>query len=410
MSFFDSVRQRSIKLERLLEENYQASGKGLGEKARSVEHKLDTDINKRLRFIVAVRNKLMHEYDYRYDGSEAEFLKTCDEVIARLSRLRTRTSSTGRPQVSKAVEKRDVPTPIEHKSYNAAKPPPAKFEYERAKPTVTSDKKAARKSDLYQGGLGKLFSSTFAAFIVGVILYPIVGIAGCIVRVPTQGSPPSPFSAEHDKWLNNPPLNSFSTEAIYIPLFIVIVVFTLKLVGLFKLNQALRVLLIILGLITFGYVGKTTVDSMNLRDKLARTFNVDKESAPPGGSRETPKAKSVIKADKVTSGRTADEKVHEFVLPPNQWVETSLLINPNQEVLVHHFASNESVTVNLGGTTFPTLQKAGTLIPIYTSVDCSRDGGVKAKVTYFCVQLNQSESIKLYAQKSVRVGVVVKNR
>lgn len=119
---------------------------------------------------------------------------------------------------------------------------------------------------------------------------------------------------------------------------------------------------------------------------------------------------STIKEDKISDGRTADEKVHEFILPANQWVETSLLIKPNQEVLIHHFASNESVTVKLGGTTFPTLQKAGTLIPLYTSKNCSRDSGVKAKITYFCVQLNQSESIKLFASNSVRVGILVKNR
>lgn len=260
------------------------------------------------------------------------------------------------------------------------------------------------------GSIGKLFSSTFTALIVGVILYPIIGMGGCLVRVVTQGSPPSPFSPEHDKWLHNPPLDAFSIEAVYIPLLIVGIAFTLGAVNLFRLNSALRALLFVLGLAAFIYFGKTTVDSMNIRDKLARAFNLDKGSVPSGGSRETPKTNKIIKADKVTKGRTADEKVHEFVLPPNQWVETSLQITPNQEVMVHHFASNEPVKVNLGGTTDTRLRKAGTILPLYTSTNCLNDKGVQAKVQYTCVQLSQPEGVKLYANKSVRVGVVVKNR
>jgi hypothetical protein len=124
----------------------------------------------------------------------------------------------------------------------------------------------------------------------------------------------------------------------------------------------------------------------------------------------SPRVQSSIKPIKVTKGRTADEKVHEFEVPSNQWVETSLLVTPNQEVLIHHFASSEQVTVNLGGMTFPPLQKPGTIIPTYTSQDCTRDAGVKAKVKYYCVQLNGAESIKLFAGSSVRVGILVKDR
>jgi hypothetical protein len=119
---------------------------------------------------------------------------------------------------------------------------------------------------------------------------------------------------------------------------------------------------------------------------------------------------STVKPTRVSRGRTSNEKVHEFDLPANQWVETSLLIRPNQEVLVHHFASSEAVTVTLGGTTFPRLQTAGTVIPLYTSKNCSSDTGVKARVRYFCVQLNQPESIKLFASNSVKIGVLVKDR
>ena len=125
---------------------------------------------------------------------------------------------------------------------------------------------------------------------------------------------------------------------------------------------------------------------------------------------QPPNTTSVIRAEKISKGRTADEKLHEFVVPANEWVRTSLSITSNQEVLIHHFASNEAGTVSLDGTTFPPLQKPGTLIPLYTSPNCSTDSGVRAKVQYFCVQLNQPEGIKLFARNSVRVGILVKNR
>lgn len=82
MSFLEAVLQRTKRLERLLEEKYQAVGKGLHEKTTSVEHQLDAATVKKLRFIASVRNRLMHEDDYSYERSEeSRFLETCDEVI-----------------------------------------------------------------------------------------------------------------------------------------------------------------------------------------------------------------------------------------------------------------------------------------------------------------------------------------
>ena len=118
----------------------------------------------------------------------------------------------------------------------------------------------------------------------------------------------------------------------------------------------------------------------------------------------------VINEDRVTNGRTANEKVYEYVIPANEWVETKLQISPNQEVMIHHFTSNERVTVKLGALNDSRLQRTGTILPLYTSRNCSSDRGVNAKVTYTCVQLSKSEGIKLFARNSVRVGVVVKNR
>lgn len=121
-------------------------------------------------------------------------------------------------------------------------------------------------------------------------------------------------------------------------------------------------------------------------------------------------AQRIIVADKTTRGRTSDEKVYEYNVPANEWVETSLNIYPNQEVLIHHFTSNERVTVKLGNLNDSRLQRSGTVLPLYTSRNCSTDRGPSARVTYSCAQLGKSEGVKMFARNSVRVGIAVKNR
>lgn len=121
-------------------------------------------------------------------------------------------------------------------------------------------------------------------------------------------------------------------------------------------------------------------------------------------------AQRVIVADKTTRGRTTDEKVYEYVVPANEWVETSLNIYPNQEVLIHHFTSNERVHVKIGSFSDSRLQKAGTILPLYTSRNCSSDRAPNARVTYYCVQIERSNGIRLFVRNATRVGVAIKNR
>lgn len=118
----------------------------------------------------------------------------------------------------------------------------------------------------------------------------------------------------------------------------------------------------------------------------------------------------LIVADKVTKGRTAGEKVYEYVVPANEWVETSLNIYPNQELLIHHFTSNELVQVKIGSFSGSRLEKAGTVLPLYTSKNCSSDRPPNARVTYTCVQVSRSSGIRFFVRKSTRVGDAVKNR
>jgi len=84
MSFVESVLARTREIESLLEQNYGASGKGLHDKASSIVGVLDTTRVKRIRYIATVRNKLVHEADYKYDGDEKAFLDLCDQIITSL--------------------------------------------------------------------------------------------------------------------------------------------------------------------------------------------------------------------------------------------------------------------------------------------------------------------------------------
>jgi hypothetical protein len=84
MSFVESVLAKTREIESLLEQDYGASGKGLHDKASSIVGVLDTTRVKRIRYIATVRNKLVHEADYKYDGDEKAFLELCDQIITSL--------------------------------------------------------------------------------------------------------------------------------------------------------------------------------------------------------------------------------------------------------------------------------------------------------------------------------------
>jgi hypothetical protein len=84
--FRDAVIDKTSRMEGLLLVNYRAFGRGLNEKANSVENDLDPELMKKIRFVAAVRNKLLHVHGYQYDDDEDDFLATCDEVIAALER------------------------------------------------------------------------------------------------------------------------------------------------------------------------------------------------------------------------------------------------------------------------------------------------------------------------------------
>jgi len=162
--FESQVVKRSKTIERLLEQNYGAVGKGIFEKAKSVEERLESGIFNKLKFIAAVRNKVVHEEGYVFDGRQDDYLITCDRVIRRLS------------------------NPASPKQTYAATPPP------RARKTTghTSRPHASPK-----GGPSAVSASAVkflvgAALIVAAVVVALVYAGGLIM--PTPKNPGDQFS------------------------------------------------------------------------------------------------------------------------------------------------------------------------------------------------------------------------
>ena len=78
MSEIEQVVLRTRKLETLLREQYHAEGKGLHQLITSCEESLPHDVIKKLRYVATIRNKVVHEDDYRLDDRKA-FLAVCQE-------------------------------------------------------------------------------------------------------------------------------------------------------------------------------------------------------------------------------------------------------------------------------------------------------------------------------------------
>ncbi|MCW8335472.1 DUF4145 domain-containing protein [Vibrio sp. SCSIO 43135] len=84
MSDIEKVVVRTRKLESLLRGQYHAEGKGLHQLITSCEDRLPHDVVGKLRFIATIRNKVVHEDDYKLDKAK-EFLATCDECERELT-------------------------------------------------------------------------------------------------------------------------------------------------------------------------------------------------------------------------------------------------------------------------------------------------------------------------------------
>src|SRR5215212_8436118 len=84
MSDIELTITRVKALESLLEQVVGATGKGLHEKVTSVQSKLSPALVKKLRFVATVRNKIVHESDYKQIDDRDGFVRACDEAEAEL--------------------------------------------------------------------------------------------------------------------------------------------------------------------------------------------------------------------------------------------------------------------------------------------------------------------------------------
>jgi hypothetical protein len=106
MSDIELAVTRVKALEALLEQALGATGKGLHEKVSSVQPRLPPALVKRLRFVATVRNKIVHEADYKQIDDRAGFTRACDEAEAELRamlRPATRGRGFGRVLVGLAI-------------------------------------------------------------------------------------------------------------------------------------------------------------------------------------------------------------------------------------------------------------------------------------------------------------------
>jgi len=93
MGEIDTAIRYSKEIEGLLETQMGAEGRGLHEKASSVEHQLPSDLLKKLRYIATIRNKVVHEAGYQIDNYE-KFVSSCEEALHFLRTAKPANSST----------------------------------------------------------------------------------------------------------------------------------------------------------------------------------------------------------------------------------------------------------------------------------------------------------------------------
>ena len=87
MSDIDLAVSRSKRLEQLLEQKLGATGKGLHQKASSVEGRLSPDLLRKLHLVATVRNKIVHENDYQKIDDRPGFIRACDDAERQLKTI-----------------------------------------------------------------------------------------------------------------------------------------------------------------------------------------------------------------------------------------------------------------------------------------------------------------------------------
>lgn len=84
MSDIEKVVTRTRRIEKLLRTQYHADGKGLHQLISSCEERLPRDVVKKLRYIATMRNKVVHEDDFKLE-SRRKFVDVCNQCEKELT-------------------------------------------------------------------------------------------------------------------------------------------------------------------------------------------------------------------------------------------------------------------------------------------------------------------------------------
>lgn len=82
-SDIETAIKYSKAVESLLTKQMGAQGKGLHEKLSSVERQLPSALVKRIRYLATMRNKVVHEDDFKLPNKKA-FMHNCEDILLAL--------------------------------------------------------------------------------------------------------------------------------------------------------------------------------------------------------------------------------------------------------------------------------------------------------------------------------------
>ena len=90
MSDIDFAVRQCKEIEAILREKHGADGKGLHQLVTSIESRLPTEVVRTLRRVATIRNKIVHEEDYRRLDDRKGFLADCAAAKKQLHALAKR--------------------------------------------------------------------------------------------------------------------------------------------------------------------------------------------------------------------------------------------------------------------------------------------------------------------------------
>ena len=84
MSDIEFVINHSKEIEKILYSEFNAEGKGIHEKLSTIETKLPVELCKDIRYIATIRNKIVHEEEYKKLEDKQKFNDLCNKVKIKL--------------------------------------------------------------------------------------------------------------------------------------------------------------------------------------------------------------------------------------------------------------------------------------------------------------------------------------